>query len=68
MKNEDTNYRSTKDVIQFLNSNKENCIYINCHPERWGPGPWGWSKSFIRDNLYNFAKKALILFRSVFKE
>lgn len=68
VKNEDTNYRSTIDVIQFLDVNKENCIYINCHPERWGSGPWGWAKAFIRDNLYNFAKKALILFRLVFKE
>jgi hypothetical protein len=68
VKNEDTNYRSTIDVIQFLDVNKEKCIYINCHPERWGSGAWGWAKAFIRDYLYNLAKKVLILYRLVFKE
>jgi hypothetical protein len=62
--NRNKNFRNTVDVIRFLNSNKDNIIYLNCHPERWGPGPWGWTKAFMRDHLFNFCKKALKLFRS----
>lgn len=64
-KNELTDFRSTIDVIRFLYTAKEKCIYINCHPERWGSGIRGWFKAFIRDALYNFAKKILLLFRSI---
>jgi hypothetical protein len=63
-KNEATNFRSTVDVIQLLNSNKVNSIYLSCHPERWGPGLWGWTKAFIRDNFFIFGKKTLKFFRS----
>jgi len=60
-KSDNTNFKCTMDLIRFLNSNKENRIYLNCHPERWGPGLWGWTKAFLRDNFNNFCKKALLL-------
>lgn len=66
--NRNKNFRNTVDVIRFLNSNKDNIIYLNCHPERWGPGPWAWAKALIRDHFFNFVKKVLKLFRSGSKE
>jgi hypothetical protein len=66
--NENRNFRSTADVIRFLNRKKASSIYLNCHPERWGPGLLGWFKAFLRDHLFNFCKKVLKLFRSGSKE
>ncbi|TAH69106.1 MAG: hypothetical protein EWM47_07495 [Anaerolineaceae bacterium] len=63
---ENRNLKSTVDVIQFLNSKKVSCIYLNCHPERWGPGTLGWLKALLRDHLFNFGKKVLKLVRCSF--
>ena len=68
VQNEDANFKSTLDVIRFLNNNSYSNIYFNCHPERWGPGVWGWSKALMRDHLFIFGKKVLKLFRSGSKE
>ena len=62
---ENRNFKSTTDVIQFINSKKASSIYLNCHPERWGPGLMGWLKAFLRDLLFNFGKKVLKYLRSV---
>jgi hypothetical protein len=62
--NENRNFKSTLDVIRYLNNEKVNSIYLNCHPERWGPGLLGWFKAFLRDHLFNFGKKVLKLLRS----
>ncbi len=64
--NENRSFKGTADVIRFLNSKTESSIYLNCHPERWGPGLPGWFKALLRDHLFNFGKKALRLFRSGF--
>lgn len=63
--NENKDFKSTVDVIRFINSQKVNSIYLNCHPERWGPGYLGWFKALLRDYLFNFGKKALKLLKSV---
>ena len=56
-------FKNTADVIQFINSDKVNKIYLNCHPERWGPNLLKWSTSFLRDKIFNFCKIILKLFR-----
>lgn len=61
---ESRNLKSTADVIQYLNSEKDNSIYLNFHPERWGAGLLGWFKAFLRDQLFNFGKKVLKHLRS----
>ncbi len=66
--NENNDFRGTADMIRFLNSGKAESIYLNCHPERWGPALPGWFKAFLLDHLFNFCKKVLKLFRSVFKK
>lgn len=61
--NENRNFKSTSDVIRFLNSKKVDSIYLNCHPERWGPDLLGWLGALLRDLLFNFGKKVLKYFR-----
>jgi hypothetical protein len=53
------NFRNTTDVIRYINGNKTDKIYINCHPERWGYNIPNWFVSFLRDHLYNFLKLVL---------
>jgi hypothetical protein len=60
---EKKNFRNTADVIRFINSNKANNIYLNCHPERWGSDLLNWVISFFRDQFFNFCKIILKFFR-----
>jgi len=48
--------RDTKHLIQLLEETKSENIYLNCHPERWGPGIWGWARALVRDNCFNLVK------------
>jgi hypothetical protein len=59
---ENKNFRSTADVIRFINNNAS-IIYLNCHPERWGSDFLNWIISFLRDRFFNFCKITLKLFR-----
>lgn len=59
-------FRGTRDVISFLQSMSTDSIYLNCHPERWGSGLWGWGRAFVRDNLFNLGKR-LLRIRGFFK-
>ncbi|MHB1152957.1 MAG: hypothetical protein ACYCWE_04500 [Eubacteriales bacterium] len=61
------NLGNTADVIRFINSNKSNKIYFNCHPERWGSGFLQCTISFLRDHFFNFCKTILKYLRLVSK-
>lgn len=55
---ENRNFKSTADVILFLQKTEDN-IYFNVHPERWGANFSGWLLSFLRDQFFNFCKMAI---------
>ncbi len=56
--NNNNSFKSTVDVIKFLQDTKEN-IYFNVHPERWGADFAGWLLSFLRDKFFNLCKRAI---------
>jgi hypothetical protein len=53
---QNTTLKRTDDVLTLLKNNKTDIIYLNCHPERWGSGLWGWGKALARDCLFNLGK------------
>ncbi|NLO90189.1 MAG: hypothetical protein GX088_07710 [Clostridia bacterium] len=55
-KGSDVAIRNTCQLIAFLKNHRDKSIYLNCHPERWGPGIWGWLRALIRDNTFNLCK------------
>ena len=48
--------KKTPELIAFLQNMGADRIYLNCHPERWAPGLWGWVKSLLRDKTLNLGK------------
>lgn len=54
---------NTRHLIELLNEHFFETLYLNCHPERWGPGIWGWARAYARDNAYNLTKAFLGLLR-----
>ena len=51
--------KNTSHLIDLLNGKELGSLYLNCHPERWGPGIWGWARAFVRDNSFNLGKTIL---------
>jgi len=57
--NRNPGLKKTAELIDYLNKNLQESLYINCHPERWSPGFWAWHRALVRDNFYNFCKRVL---------
>lgn len=53
------NIRNTRHFVQLLNEGKCHELYLNCHPERWGPGMRDWARAFGRDHGFNLVKAVL---------
>lgn len=53
--------RHTRHLIEVLQNKQFDNLYLNFHPERWGPGIWGWARAFVRDSTFNMIKTALQL-------
>jgi hypothetical protein len=53
------NIRGTKELIDFISSERINRIAISLHPERWDKSIAGWLTQLIKDMLINIAKYLL---------
>lgn len=51
---------TTDGMIDLINSNKINKLYITSHPERWTTGNIEWCINYMKDFAFNAGKKVLI--------
>lgn len=61
----DLSLKKTTELIDYLNSNQLKSIYLNCHPERWGPGFGAWIRALTRDKFFNLCKRFIQRFYSI---
>lgn len=62
--NNQVNIKSTKELIDFINENRDKKIAIVSHPERWAKNNLEFIYILLKDTLINIIKRLLILFRA----
>jgi len=55
--------KTSTDLIQYIQENSTQKIYISCHPERWNNNPIKWILYFMFDLLSNTMKRVIRIFR-----
>ncbi|MCL7414299.1 MAG: hypothetical protein M8353_11935 [ANME-2 cluster archaeon] len=55
---------STDDVIDLVKAEEVRQMCILAHPNRWCNGTFGWTKELIYQNIKNFAKAGIVLYRN----
>ncbi|MGI5970623.1 MAG: hypothetical protein ACOX7P_02730 [Oscillospiraceae bacterium] len=61
--NQNKSFHSTADIIEYLKNNRESIVYLNCHPERWPPGIFGYLGALLRDVIFGICKKLIKLIK-----
>lgn len=62
-KKENITVDTTDDMIDLINCNKVNRLYITSHPERWSSGKIEWCSNYAKDFAFNVGKKVLVSVR-----
>jgi len=62
-KKENITVDSTDRMIDLINGNKLNRLYITSHPERWASGKIEWCSNYAKDFVFSTGKKILVTMR-----
>jgi len=54
---------TTDDLIQYIKTGDEKCLYLTVHPERWADNEGTWVVAYMTDLAFNTGKKVITVMR-----